>query len=157
MHILHQLRFLVLLVLHCSPGEDGDPCYHLSSLISVTGWTLYCSQCSTAESPDCRRHPPSPSLCPPDTSYCLILEEYKPNLIGECRLGICSEVLTLHIPDDADANLGDDGAGSLLFMARTCVGENVGDFCSTGVKEGQAVTVCRSGSGSHGRNINDNK
>ena len=56
--------------------------------------------------------------------------------------------LSLHIPDDADANLGDDGAGSLLFMARTCVGENVGDFCSTGVKEGQAVTVCRSGSGS---------
>ena len=157
MHILHQLRFLVLLVLHCSPGEAGDPM--ISSLLSnlCTGWTLYCSQCSTAESPDCRRHPPSPSLCPPDTSYCLILEEYKPNLIGECRLGICSEVLTLHIPDDADANLGDDGAGSLLFMARTCVGENVGDFCSTGVKEGQAVTVCRSGSGSHGRNINDNK
>ena len=58
-----------------------------------------------------------------------------------------------HFPDDADANLGDNGAGSLLFMARTCVGENVGDFCSTGVKEGQAVTVCRSVM-AHGWNIN---
>ena len=87
MHILHQLRFSVLLVLHCSPGKAGDPSM-ISSLICVTGWALYCSQCSTAESPDCRRHPPSPSLCPPDTGYCLILEEYKPNLIGECWLDI---------------------------------------------------------------------
>ena len=69
-----------------------------------------------------------------------------------------SPISTVHFPDDADANLGDNGAGSLLFMARTCVGENVGDFCSTGVKEGQAVTVCRSGSdmGQYW-NINDNK
>ena len=35
---------------------------------------------------DCRRAPPSPSLCPPDTRYCLILEEYKPNLIGRFTL-----------------------------------------------------------------------
>ena len=35
---------------------------------------------------DCRRAPPSPSLCPPDTRYCLILEEYKPNLIGTFTL-----------------------------------------------------------------------
>ena len=58
-----------------------------------------------------------------------------------------SQIISNHISDDADANLGDNGAGSLLFMARTCVGENVGDFCSTGVKEGQAVTVCRSVAG----------
>ena len=47
--------------------------------------------------------------------------------------------------DDADAAL-DDTAGELIFMARTCVQENVGDFCSTGVKSGTqtAVTVCRS-------------
>ena len=32
MHILHQLRFVFLLVLHCSPGEAGDPM--LSSLLS---------------------------------------------------------------------------------------------------------------------------
>ena len=83
MHILQQLRLLLLVLLHISPGKADHPPDILSSLF-VPGQSLYCSQCSTAESPDCRRHPPSPSLCPPDTSYCLILEEYKPNLIGQC-------------------------------------------------------------------------
>ena len=60
-------------------------------------------------------------------------------LVG--RLGL----LMIVCADDADAAL-DDTAGELIFMARTCVQENVGDFCSTGVKSGTqtAVTVCRS-------------
>ena len=44
--------------------------------------------------------------------------------------------------DDADANF-DDTAGNLILMTRTCVEENFGDFCSNGVKDGAAVTVCR--------------
>ena len=43
--------------------------------------------------------------------------------------------------DDADANM-DNTAGSLIFLARTCVKESAGDSCSTGLKEGTAVTVC---------------
>ena len=43
--------------------------------------------------------------------------------------------------DDANANQ-DDSAGQLIFLARTCVMEYAGDSCSTGLKEGSAVTVC---------------
>ena len=48
------------------------------------------------------------------------------------------------LTDDADA-ARDETAGSLHFLARTCVGENVGDTCSTGNKSstGKIVTVCR--------------
>ena len=97
----------------CYLGERGD--------------CLQCAQCSTAESPQCRVSPPSPSPCPPSSRYCLILKEYVPSLT-----------------DDADAAM-DDTAGSLNFLARTCVGDNVGDTCSTGNKSrtGIIVTVCR--------------
>ena len=93
---------------------------------------LDCSQCATAPGTsaglqDCSVRPPSPTVCPPTARYCLILKEYNPSLT-----------------DDADA-AGDETAGSLHFLARTCVGENVGDTCSTGNKSstGKIVTVCR--------------
>ena len=44
--------------------------------------------------------------------------------------------------DDADAN-HDDEAGSMIFLARSCVELRTGDSCDTGVRDGQAVTVCR--------------
>ena len=34
-----------------------------------------------------------------------------------------------------------DSAGRLLFLARTCVQESVGDSCGPGTKDGRAVTV----------------
>ena len=94
---------------------------------------LKCSQCATisgsgsAALQPCTVAPPSPSSCPSSASYCLILKEYNPSLT-----------------DDADA-ARDETAGSLHFLARTCVGENVGDTCSTGNKSstGKIVTVCR--------------
>ena len=44
--------------------------------------------------------------------------------------------------DDADAN-HDDEAGSMIFLARSCVELRTGDSCDAGVRDGQAVTVCR--------------
>ena len=94
--------------------------------------SLSCSQCATsprtpATLSECTLSPPSPTPCPQSASYCLILKEYNPSL-----------------SDDADAAMA-DSAGSLHFLARTCVGENVGDTCSTGNKSstGKIVTVCR--------------
>ena len=78
------------------------------------------------------------------------MEEYQPSHLGQYHTSQYSTVQYRASPaavcaDDADAAL-DDTAGELIFMARTCVQENVGDFCSTGVKSGTqtAVTVCRS-------------
>ena len=48
-----------------------------------------------------------------------------------------------HVLDDADAN-HDDDAGSMIFLARSCVELRSGDSCDTGMRNGQAVTVCRS-------------
>ena len=50
---------------------------------NAAGGSIYCAQCSTAESPYCRRHPPSPSLCPADSRFCLIMEEYQPSHLGQ--------------------------------------------------------------------------
>ena len=47
------------------------------------------------------------------------------------------------VVDDADAN-HDDEAGSMIFLARSCVELRSGDTCDTGLRNGQAVTVCRS-------------
>ena len=70
--------------------------------------------------------PPAPAPCPGDHyRYCLTLKEYHPSL-----------------SDDADANLNDK-AGSMIFLARTCVQDNLGDNCSDGERAGTAVTVCR--------------
>lgn len=89
------------------------------------GLSLSCVQCSNSESPSCQVSPPNPSTCNPEANYCLTLKEYTPSR-----------------QDDADANL-DDSAGKLIFLARTCVQENAGDSCSTGMKGDTAVTVCR--------------
>ena len=75
------------------------------------------------------------------------MEEYQPSHLGQYHTTPASTSTSTEpdCADDADAAL-DDTAGELIFMARTCVQENVGDFCSTGVKSGTqtAVTVCRS-------------
>ena len=73
------------------------------------------------------------------------MEEYQPSHLGQYHTTPASTSTEPVCADDADAAL-DDTAGELIFMARTCVQENVGDFCSTGVKSGTqtAVTVCRS-------------
>ena len=87
---------------------------------------LECSQCNTLQSRDCSTVPPPPTPCPGNHSrYCLTLKEYHPSL-----------------SDDADANL-DDKAGTMIFLARTCIQENLGDNCRDGERAGTAVTVCR--------------
>ena len=60
-----------------------------SSSYPAAGASIYCAQCSTAESPYCRRHPPSPSLCPADSRYCLIMEEYQPSHLGQYHTSQC--------------------------------------------------------------------
>ena len=52
------------------------------------------------------------------------------------------EIICEITTDDADAN-HDDEAGSMIFLARSCVELRTGDSCDTGVRDGQAVTVCR--------------
>ena len=64
---------------------QGGPCTAASAALQrarTAGKDDYDDDNDDDDDDDCRRAPPSPSLCPPDTRYCLILEEYKPNLIG---------------------------------------------------------------------------
>ena len=105
------------------------------------GLGLECSQCSTDASPACISAPPSATPCPSSARYCLILKEYQPSLTGVFKVS-CSKIIVA-CQDDADAVLAEERVGELLFLARTCVTETVGDTCGEGSKQGRAVTVCR--------------
>ena len=150
MLILRQLRFLLLVLLHVSPGKTVDPMLpsELSPLSQAGACTAVSAALQRAQTADATLPPPPSAPRPPATasSWRSTSPTWSVSAsLGSTQIYLRSQLSeSKHFPDDADANLGDNGAGSLLFMARTCVGENVGDFCSTGVKEGQAVTVCRS-------------
>ena len=105
---------------HETPNWNEDVIFLVSCLL--------CSQCSSEEDDQCRSSPPRASPCPSHQhKYCLTLKEYLPSLT-----------------DDADANQDDnDDAGSMIFLARSCVEQSQTDTCTVGVRDEIAVTVCR--------------
>ncbi|XP_023327386.1 uncharacterized protein LOC111700635 [Eurytemora carolleeae] len=85
---------------------------------------------------DCLHHPPQSIQCAHEAEFCLVLKEYEPNRQDDSDANQENK-------ENQENNENQENAGKLMFLARTCVQEDLGTSCNPGFKGSRGVTVCR--------------